>query len=177
MIIPKKTLQALLAHASKDPTRPSQCGLFVHFDRRYVVATDGHRCAFLALVPLPVRELEESMTGGVLVPRAAIAAALTGAGKELEITPTEVRGGVPVAYQPGPEGFPPAFRVIPRGQPKANEPIGINAGYLADALVFARAGSGSSDRVDITFRGPLDPVVVESVDGRALVCIMPMRRD
>lgn len=178
MIIAKKILQALLAHASKDTTRPAQCGLFVHFDRRYVVATDGHRCAFLALVPLPVRELEEHMDGGILVPRASIAAALTGAGKELEITPTEIRGGATVAYQPGPEGFPPAFRVIPRKFAKHRAPtIGINAGYLEEALAFVRVASGGTDRVDVSIGEELDPVVVEALDGRALVCIMPMRRD
>ena len=177
MIIVKKILQALLAHADKDTTRPT-CGLFVHFDRQWILATDGHRCAFLALGPLPVRELEENMDGGVLVPRASLAAALTGAGKELEITPTEIRGGATVAYQPGPEGFPPAFRVIPRKFAKHRAPtIGINGCYLEEALAFVLAAGGGPKRVDISIGDELDPVVVESLDGRALVCVMPMRRE
>lgn len=178
MIIGKKILVALLTHASKDTTRTAMCGLLVHLEKRYLVATDGHRAGFVSLGKATIAELSRDphvTEGGVCISRATFAAALTGAGKELEIRPDVVMGGVPVAYAPGPwRDYPPAFRAFAAERGTEREDYRINAGYLSDALALC-ALEGGLGQVEISSRGDLDPVLISSIPGKIAAIIMPCR--
>lgn len=179
MIVSKKILVALLNHAGKDVKRTAQCGLFVHLEKRYLVATDGHRAGFVSLGPATIAELARDphvAEGGVCISRATFAAALTGAGRELEIRPDVVMGGVPVAYAPGSwRDYPPVFRAYSMERGTEREEYRINAGYFSDAVTLC-ALEGGLGQVEISSRGGLDPVLVSSTPGNIAAMIMPCRR-
>jgi len=189
MKLSKKDVVGIVATLSKDTTRPGMCHAAYCARQEVVFATDGHRLAVvreeLAAPPKNWPKLTWDVETIYPIPRATLEAAAKAAKKhdaiELRAHPTSVEvvsGGVTLEVPKGDASiFPPMLQVLKASPPaqKAGTPlIGLNADYLADAIAIA--SDATSSKVVMRFGAdPLDPMRVESPDGRVVVLIMPMR--
>jgi len=191
MKLSKKDVAGIVATLSKDATRPGMCQAAYCARQEVVFATDGHRLAVVRQdLARPPKggwpELTWSTDTIYPIPRAALESAAKSAKKndvvELRAHPTGVdvvSGRVTIAVWGGDAAvFPPMLRALDAAKAgkKGTPIIGVNADYLADAITLA--SDATSSQVIMRF-GPseLDPMRVESPDGRIVVLIMPVRRD
>ena len=142
--ISSKALKAFLAHASKDATRPQLCAVLVehHEDRTYLVATDGHRLAWLDMpvfqrdvkrtIPdkevlhvIPRETLERACKLGDVV-TLTLGGAILAWGKAGKIGPARTLEAT-VPYTAAEVTFPPWRQVLPRGFRTEGLPIGYPA--------------------------------------------------
>ena len=169
-------LEAIAKWSYVDTDRPHiTCVLF---DRKHVVATDGHR-----LVRVPIKNPGPKFTVARPHLFAAIEAqhAMNARELTLSLDGTVVTIGiapkVTMTVPVGPEGYPPYEQVIPKGADDA--PLAgycINPKYLAAVDEVHRAiGGGPHCGVRIVgWGGELDPLKLEGAGGSEFV-IMPMR--
>jgi hypothetical protein len=93
LILSRAELRALLAHASKDQTRPHLYGLFIAVDAGFVAATDGHR---LAVVRADEGVTDWGNDKGHIIARSAIETAVKVARAKGEITFSAEPNGVTI---------------------------------------------------------------------------------
>lgn len=182
----KQETKALLAHASKDDTRPQL--VCVRFDRGHAVTTDGCRIACL-----DVQSADRDGPAGS-VPRAALELALKVASRakdeiHVTITPEEApcyeirvtRDGETL-YQAGgtvdPGGpFPDWRQVIPpTDRSDAPAPvIGVNPAYLADLALVSKA-IGADTAIEMRAGDAYSPIlfVARYASREWRVVIMPV---
>lgn len=193
--IPKHDLTGVLAHASKDETRPHLCAVYVEVGASSrLVSTDGHRMALWCSGPLHPSDLATGPHETALLTRASVARAhklIPASGSAIieraegerswSAQPCD-RNGVPV----GPRipldlstgQFPPWRQVFPRQRAWSTvTPCArwcVNADYVADAAQFCASGKVGG-AVFLPGSDELDPLLVRSTTEDRWSVVMPMR--
>lgn len=167
--------------ASKDTTRPHFCQAFLDAEDPKVpvmVTTDGHA---LSIVPV---ELEDGDVTGP-VPLAALKAARENEKLRTKANPDKgklcmtANGVVAIGdgreYPRGDDRFPPWRQVVPGDDDVVTLTIGVNLLLLADACAAIGVRKGEKPPfVKLTFRGPIDPIVIEANGAKAVVMPWPV---
>jgi DNA polymerase III sliding clamp (beta) subunit (PCNA family) len=185
-VLSKLELKFLVEVASKDTARKNLNGILLDADRRVAVATDGHRLVRCHLSTkalgktqslLPREEAEHIMKRAKANDRIVIrpncdSAHVSIVGRKGETLTSEVKLRKDVM-------FPPHEKVIPDDyEERVAEPmVGMNAGYLSDALIMQNAAATMAVKLHVGKK--LEPIVLQAEnphDGsRWEYVIMPMR--
>lgn len=197
--------RALLAFASTDETRPMLAAVCVDWSGGRVMATDGHRLAYVNGSPKGIGQtvLARSVwaaackasagkSGLVVVTRVGLDAATVHAGAwpigapdcEALAKDPPADWGFALTKLPGGAAadvaYPPVDQVVPNyasaeREPVKPEPLGVNPAYLADLVAVTKAAGARG--VLMHHGTPLDPIEFEvsGTEGAWRVVVMPMR--